>query len=160
MTNCKEFALDDVMSITAIPVADFNLGTLWWQLTPTIPKTNFSPPLANSITIGQKTAATGGILIPIIRETGKAKDEEGDSVSGRLHTVSITCDVDDRDASVWNDLLALERTPSHLLITFRDKTSAFVSSTIDTYLCTIERNGAKTTVTFKIQNYMGVQTIA
>lgn len=159
MTTCKEFVLDDVMAITAIPVADFAPGTAAWQLTPTIAKTGFSPSLFGSITIGLQPAAAGRPLIPIIRTTGKAKDDEGDSVAGRLHTVTVTCQVDDRDSSIWNNLLTLERTPSHLLLTFRDKTQAFVSATKDTYLFKTERDGAKTSASFRIENLMGTQII-
>ena len=45
MNNCKEFALDDLMAITAIAVADYALGTKPWQLKPTIVTTSFSLPL-------------------------------------------------------------------------------------------------------------------
>lgn len=75
MTNCKVF-LDDMMIITAIPVADFIPGTRERQLTPTIPVGQFSSILANSITIGMQPASTDGILIPIMRATSKAKDEK------------------------------------------------------------------------------------
>jgi len=159
MTTCKEFVLDDLMAITAIPVTDFNLGFADWQMKKTIPASQFSPTLARSITIGQQPAVSDAVLIPIMRLTGKAKDDESDSVASRLHPVNVTCQVDDRDPSVWEDLLRLERTPSHLLLTFRDKTRGFASATIDTYLCTAERDGAKVTVTFRIQNYMGIQLI-
>lgn len=147
------------MAITAIPVTDFALGTASWQLTPTIPSVSFSPTLSGSITIGLQPVAAGRPLIPIKRSTGKAKDDESDSVAGRLHAVTVTCEADDRDFSVWNHLLTLERTPSHLLLTFRDQTRAFVAATEDTYLCDTERDGAKTSVTFRIQNIMGIQPI-
>ena len=45
MNNCKGFALDDLMAITAIPVADYALGTKAWQLKPTIVTTSFALPL-------------------------------------------------------------------------------------------------------------------
>ena len=44
MTNCKEFVLDDLMAITAIPVTDFNPRFSDWQLKKTIPASQFSPP--------------------------------------------------------------------------------------------------------------------
>lgn len=166
MTNCTEFLLDDVLAITAIPVEDFRPGTQSWQLTPAIGQDGFHPTLANAIAIGLQPAVRGGALIPIRRLTGKAKDSEADSVAGRLHTVSVSCEVDDRDLSeddsgrtVLDHLLALERTPSHLLLTFRGGTTAFVSATGDTYTCEVERNGAKTGVQFKIYNLMGIQMI-
>ena len=159
MNNCKEFALDDVLAVIAIPVDDFNLGTAAWQLSKTIDSRYFTPTLTHSITIGLKAATEGGTLIPIMRATGKAKDDTQDSVSGRLHTVKVSCEVDDRDAAVWSDLLTLERTPSHLLLTFRDKTQAFVQGTIDTYQCQVERDGAKTSVSLRIQCLMGLQLI-
>lgn len=159
MTSCKEFYLDDVMAITAIPVDDYNLGTLAWQLRPVIQEDTFFPNLENAITIGQQPAVAGGILIPIRKLTGKAKDEESDSVAGRLHTATVTCQVDDREFDVWDHLLALERTPSHLLLLFRDGARGFVSATEDTYLCTVNREGAKTSVDFRIHNLMGIQLL-
>ena len=167
MTNCKEFVLDDATAITAFPVADVPAGTAAWQLHPVISRTGdgFSPTLSRAVTIGQWRAAYGGTaaaaLIPIRRNTGKARDSEGDGVEGRLHTVSVSCQVDDRDPAVWARLLSLERTPSHLLLTFRDGTTqAFVAATRDTYVCNVERDGAKTSVTFRIQCVMGIQLMA
>ena len=160
MTNCKEFVLDDLMAVTAIPVSDFSPGFAAWQLTPTIPSAGFSPTITRAIVIGQKPAVAGGRLIPIVKLTGKAKDDETDSVAGRLHKVAVTCQVDDRDGGVWADLLTLERRQSHLLLTFRDGTTrGFVQATGDTYICTVERDGAKTSVAFHIQNTMGIQLI-
>ena len=159
MNNCKEY-LDDVIAITAIPLADLSVGTSSWQLSPTIPVGQFSPTLSHAITIGIQPATTGGMLIPIKHKTGKVKDDESDSVAGRLHTVNVQCDIDGRSDSVWERLLKLERESHHLILTFRDGTTrAFVSATEDTYLCHVERDGAKTSVTFKIQCLMGVQLI-
>lgn len=168
MPTCKEFALDDLMAITAIPVVDFNpaavpdgspSGINSWLLTPVIPKAQFSPALTHAITIGQQPATTGGILIPIMRLTGKAKDDESDQTAGRLHKVTVNCQIDDRDPSAWTNLLTLERTPSHLLLTFRDQSRAFVQASKDTYLCTVDRDGAKTSVQFRIECLMGIQML-
>lgn len=164
--NCGEYTLDDLLAVIAIPVSDYSLGTLSWQLKPTIPNTSISPPYTNAIVIGgirprdkdNNALAIKG-LIPIKKETGKANDSEGDSTAGRLHTVSVSLEADDRDGSVWELLLALERTPSHLLLTFRGGQQAFVSATQDTYTCEVERDGAKTSVSFKIYNLMGIQLI-
>lgn len=147
------------MAVTAIPVTDFQPGTAAWQLSPTISSSVFSPSLTTAVTIGLKAATEGGTLIPIMRATGKAKDDTQDSVSGRLHTVKVSCEVDDRDAAVWSDLLTLERTPCHLLLTFRDRTRAFVAATQDTYLCQVSRDGAKTAVSLRVQDTMGIQLI-
>ena len=168
MTNCKEFVLDDVMAVTAIPVADYNpadmpdvfaSGVAPWLLAPVIPSSQFAPPLGNSITIGLQPAADGGTLIPIIRMSGKAADEENDQTAGRLHKVTVNAQVDERDTAVWEYLLVLERTSSHLLLTFRDQSRAFVQGGKDTYLCTVSRDGAKTSVQFRIECLMGIQTI-
>lgn len=163
MTNCKEFVLDDVMAITAIPLANISASSITSpvnQLSPTLPSSVIVPSmLSSSITIGLQPAVLGGTLIPIMRKSGKAKDDENDSVAGRLHTVTVTCEADDRDSDVWNHLLALERTPSHLLLTFRDNTRAFVSATEDTYLCNVERDGSKTSITLRVQNLMGIQLL-
>ncbi len=155
--NCKEYLLGDAMAVVAIPLASYDLAL--WQLTPTIASAAFSPTLSNAITIGLQPAVTGGTLIPIRRFTGKAKDEPSDSVAGRSHTVSVSCEVDDREGSVWDSLLALERTPSHLLLTFRSGERAFVSATQDSYVCQVARDGSKTSVSFRIQNWMGIQLI-
>ena len=159
MTSCKEFVLDDVMAITAIPLSDLVIGTVSWQLTPTIPEDDFSPALENSVTIGLQPATQGAALITIMRKSGKAKDDESDSVAGRLHTVSVNCEVDERDTEVWDNLLQLERTPSHLLLHLRDRSRAFVQSSEDTYHCTVSRDGSKITVAFRIQCIMGIQML-
>lgn len=170
MTTCKEYR-DDVMAITAIPVGKISTAVPTspvLALTPTITY-NFSQHFdTDTIVIGFSRASVSsvggaasavGSLIPIVRTTGKAKDDDGDSVPGRLHTVTVTCQIDDRDSSIWSHLLTLERTPSYLLLTFPDKTQAFVSATKDTYSCTVNRDGAKTSVQFKIQNLMGIQLV-
>ena len=152
--SCKEYQLDDLMAITAVPVANISASdpsSPVNRIGATVP--SFSPSLAGAITIGLHPGAD----IPIVRDTGKAKDDESDSVAGRLHTVAVTCEVDDRDGAVWAPLLTLERSQRHLLLTFRGGARAFVSATRDTYICTVERNGAKTSVSFRIQNLMGIQ---
>ena len=159
MPSCKEFILDDVMAITAIPVTDFYPGSSGWQLQPVIAESAFFPTFTHAITIGRQPATTGGTLIPIMRLTGKAKDDESDQTAGRLHKVTVNCQIDDRDSSVWTNLLTLERTPSHLLLTFRDQSRAFVQASKDTYLCTVDRDGAKTSVQFRIECLMGIQMI-
>lgn len=159
MNKCSEFVLDDMMAIIVIPVSDFKPGFSAWQLTPTIDRSSFGPDLRNAVTIGRHAASAGGALIPIRPFTGKAKDDESDSVAGRLHKVSVTCEVDDRDFAVWSILLAVERMQGHLLLTFRDGTRGFVQATDDTYVCTVERTGAKTTVQFRIENMMGIQLL-
>lgn len=168
MPTCKEFTLDDLMAITAIPVTVYNpaavpggspLGVNSWLFSPVIPKAQFSPIFTRVITIGQQPTNTGGILIPIMRGTGKAKDDESDQTAGRLHKVTVNCQIGNRDPSVWTNLLTLERTPSHLLLTFRDQSRAFVQASKDTYLCTVDRDGAKTSVQFRIECFMGIQMI-
>lgn len=159
MNRCSEFDLDDLLAVTAIPVGDYSLGDNAWQLTPTLKNTEFSPTLTNAIVIGLKPAVTGGTLIPIIRASGKAKDSESDSVAGRKHSVTVSCEADDRDGAVWNSLLQLERTPSHLLLTFRNGTRGFVAADKDSYSCEVTRDGSETNVEFKIENLMGIQLI-
>lgn len=171
MTNCKEFVLDDLMAITAIPVSDISVGDVNSpvnQLTPTLDADAFDPDLSNAIVIGRQAAVDDGILIPIKRTTGKAKDDTQDSVAGRLHTVTVDCEVDERGGELWAPIPTqnnepcsqrLERTAHHLVLSFRDGSRAFVSSSDDTYLCTIDRDGAKVSITFKIQNLMGIQLL-
>lgn len=166
MNNCTELLLDDLLAITAIPVSDFPPGIQPWQLAPSIGEDYFYPTLTNAVAIGLQPAAPGGALVPIRRLTGKAKDAESDSVAGRLHSVTVSCEVDTRDLSpddsgrtVLDHLLTLERTPSHLLLTFRGGARGFVQATEDTYVCEVERDGAKTGVSFRIQDLMGIQMI-
>ena len=132
MTNCKEFVLDDVMAITAIPLSNISASdpaSPANQLTPTIPASAITAlMLANSITIGLFPIAKNVTLIPIMRRSGKAKDDESDNVAGRFHTVTVTCEADERDTDIWENLLALERTPAHLLLSFRDNSRAFVAA--------------------------------
>ena len=157
--DCKEFDLNGLLSVTAIPVSDYSPGTHAWQVSPTIPSTEFSPTLTNAIVIGAFPATTGGKLVPIMRGTGKVKDDESDSVAGRKHTVTVSCEADDRDKTTWGYLTALERTPCHLLLTFRGGARAFVTATQDTYACEVNREDAKTSVSFKIDDLMGLQLI-
>ena len=180
MTNCKEFPLDDLMAITAIPVADIPASDTTSPvntLTPTISRAAFYPTLAHAVTIGRTPldlTPSGGVqnraacLVPIRRLTGKAKDEESDSVAGRLHTVTATCEADERDGTLWAPVTALsgapcslhlERTPCHLVLQFRDGTLGFATATPDTYLCTIDRDGAKVNIQFRLQNWLGIQMI-
>lgn len=159
MRTCGEYDLDDLLAITAIPVADYDLGTHDWQLKANIPNASFSPPLKNAIVIGQQPAVVGGIVIPIMRDSGGAKDSEDDSVAGRKHSVTVDCEADERDPEVREHLLYLERTPCHLLLRFRNGTYGFASCTEDTYSCDVDRDGAKTTVKFKLDNLMGIQRI-
>lgn len=164
--NCGEFDLDDLLVITAIPISKYSVGTHDWQLTPTIPNASFSPSLEGSVVIGWQypkdskgnNIAIAG-LIPMMNDTGKAKDDEGDSVAGRKHTVKVSCEADTRDPATLAYLLTLERTPSHLLLTYRNGTQAFVSATEDTYTCEVDHDGSKTSVSFDIENLMGIQRI-
>lgn len=171
MNDCKEFVLDDLMAITAIPVSDISASDTSSpvnSITPTIREEIFNPSLDNAIVIGMQPATAGGVLVPIKRLSGKAKDDESDSVAGRLHTVSVNCEIDERGGEIWEPIAAmsntpcslrLERTAHHLVLSFRDGTRGFVSTTEDAYLCTIERDGAKVSVQFRIQNWMGVQML-
>ena len=165
MNNCKEFILD-VMTIAAIPFKeadDDNISYIVNQLTPYIK--GLTPSLDGAVVFGL-TAPDSATLVPIKRMTGKAKDDEGDSVAGRLHTVTASCEVDERGGEIWADLaigvpcsLSLERNAHHLLLTFRDGSQGFVAANTDCYQCNVERDGAKVTVQFRIQNLMGIQRL-
>lgn len=157
--SCSEYNLDDLLAIVAVPVADYSPLTYGWQLRPTIPNASFSPPLTNAIAIGQCPTYTGSKLIPMTSKSGKAKDSESDSVAGRKHSVTVSCEADDRDSTTWDYLFSLERTPCHLILTFRNSARAFVQASEDTYLCEVNRENAKTSLDFKIENLMGIQLI-
>ena len=158
MLSCKEFELDDLLAITAVPIEDY---TYWSEMVfmPVIRSIDFSLPVTNAIVIGKQPATSSGDLIPIIRFTGKAKDSESDSVAGRKHAVEVNCNVDNRDSESWTLLRTLEQTPRHLLLNFRNNTQGFVAATEDTYLCNVEHDGAKTSVSFRIENISGIQFI-
>ena len=157
MINCKEYSLYDLLSITAIPIAKYTpAGTT--MLVSVIASENFNPTVDSSAIVIAGSASVGS-LIPIKASTCKAKDSETDNVAGRLHTVNVNCEIDDRDADVWTTLQRLEQTPSHLILTSRDNTRFFVQGAEDTYLCSVERDGEKTTVTIKMQCMMGLQRI-
>lgn len=157
--NCKEFYLDDVMAIVAVPVDDYDFWPYVSPLQPTIASADFSLPMTNAIVIGQQAATDGGELIPIIKLTGKAEDAEDDSVAGRKHTVTVKCEVDDRDHGTWPLLHTLEIAPRHLLLTFRGGEQAFVAASEDTYKFSVSRSGAKTSVQFRIESISGLQII-
>ena len=157
MISCKEFALEDLMAIVAIPL-DKYIPTGTSEIEPTLEHDDFEPVIDDdAITIG--SVAPVGALIPIMLATGKVKDSTSDSVAGRLHTVAVSCEIDQRDSDVWALLLRLERTPRHLIITSRDGTRFFAQATRDTYLCNTDRDGSKTTVSFTVKCLMGLQEI-
>ncbi len=158
MGSCKEYELDDVMAICAIPVDDYDHWAVS-ALSPTIPAEDFTPPLGDAIAIGLQAAVSGGTFIPIVRKTGKAKDSPAVSVSGRRHTVTVECDVDDRDTASWTLLHQLQRGAYHLLLTFRGNTRGFVAGTADTFLCEVGRDGARTSVSLRVECLMGLQLI-
>lgn len=157
--NCKEFYLDDVLAIIAVPVNDYDFWPYVSPLQPTIASADLSLPMTNAIVIGQQAATDGGDLIPIIKMTGKAEDSEDDSVAGRKHTVTVKCEVDDRESDTWPLLRTLETTPRHLLLTFRGKKQAFVAASKDTYQFRVSRSGAKTSVQFHIESLSGLQLV-
>lgn len=157
--NCKEFYLDDVLAIVAVPVDDYDFWPYVSPLHPTIASADLSLPMTNAIVIGQQAATDGGDLIPIIKMTGKAEDSEDDSVAGRKHTVTVKCEVDDRESDTWPLLRTLEATPRHLLLTFRGKKQAFVAASKDTYQFRVSRSGAKTSVQFHIESLSGLQLV-
>lgn len=171
MNDCKEFLLDDLKAITAIPVSDVPAGDVSSPVnifTPTFPSDDFNPTLDNAVVIGRQAATTDGVLVPINRSSGTAKDNTQDSVAGRLHTVTVDCEVDERGGEIWAPIAAmdnvpcsqrLERTAHHLLLSFRDGTQGFVSASNDTYVCTVEREGEKVKVAFRIQNLTGIQLL-
>jgi hypothetical protein len=158
------------MAITAIPLSAIqasDVSSAANNPTPTIGKSSFRPSLIGAVTIGrmpldlstQVFTNRSTYFVPVRRLSGKAKDDEGDSVAGRLHTVTATCEVDERGGEIWAHKLALERTPHHLVLTFRDGTLGFAVANEDTYTCTIERDGAKVNLQFRLQNLMGIQMI-
>ena len=167
MVNCKEFALDDLMAIVAVPVGKYTPSSTTSELDqitrvmlmPTIDAETLDDIVdADAIVIG-KTSQNGSALIPIIRETGKVKDSESLDTAGRLHTVNVECEVDDRDSEVWTLLHRLERMAAHLLLTSRDGSRFFVQGSEETFLCTVNRDGEKTGVSLKVQCMMGVQML-
>lgn len=158
--NCKEFELEDVMAITAVPVSAFSIQTVA-TLPARVTSQQFSVTSYDGvIVIGVQPAVAGGALIPIIRTTGKAKDDESDSVAGRSHQVNVTCQVDDRESETWLTLQRLERGPYCLILHFRRGGRGIVVADRDTYRCTVERNGSKTEVSFRIHNLTGLQIVA
>ena len=162
MNACSEYALDGVVEITAIPLSAFNATSV--LLSPVIDGPDFSPSLgASTIVVGLRRAVAYGSpvgrLVPIIHDTAKVKDSESDNVAGRAHSISVECDVDDRESSTWETLRILERTPHHLILTLRDTSRVFVLGTEDAYLCTVERGNGKTELTIKLKNFMGMQRI-
>ena len=158
MSNCNEFYLDNMMEVVAIPINDYN----HWNasaLQPTISKDDFEPTLDNAIVIGMDPVNDKRYLIPIRPGSGKANDDEGDSVYGRKHTVVVSCEVDSRYDGILSLLRTLELTPCHLILTFRNNNRAFVAATQDTYHCKVSRDGSKTQVQFRIECISGIQLI-
>ena len=156
--SCKEFALDDLMAIVAVPVGKYTPSGAT-ILSPTIDGEELDGIVdADAIVIG-KSSQNGSALIPIIRDTGKVKDSESLNTGGRRHTVNVECEGDDRDSEAWTLLHRLERMAAHLLLTSRDGSRFFVQGSEDTFLCTVNRDGEKTGVGLKVQCMMGVQML-
>jgi len=128
------------------------------MLSPVINQEDYNPVYdSDTITIGRMAGA--GLLVPIKNSTGKVKDTSSDSVAGNLHTVNVTCEVDDRDSNIPSILRKLKNTPAHLELTSMNGERFFVQSSTDTYLCSIERDGAKVSVSLRVQCTMGLQRI-
>lgn len=162
MNACSEFVLDSVVEITAIPLSAYNASAT--MLSPVIIASAFNPTFnSDTVVVGLTKAVSSGnpvgSLIPIVHDTAKVKDSESDNVAGRLHSVSIECQVDDRESDRWQTLLLLERTPRHLILKLRDGSRVFVMATEDTYLCTMQRGDGKTSLSWRIQNLMGLQLV-
>lgn len=159
--SCREFALDDVAAITAIPLTKYTeTDTL---LSPVI--NTFSPVFdASTIVIGQvrqQVSGSGvGSLIPLISSSASVKDTETLGVAGRAHTSDVECEVDDRDADVWQTIQTIERAAHHLILLCKSGDRFFVRASEDTYTCTTSRDGKKTSLSFKIHSLMGLQKIA
>ena len=155
------------MAIVAVPVSKYTPGSATSELEQT-KRVMLEPTVsaevldgiidADAITIGT-TSQNGSALIPIIKQTGKVKDAESLDTAGRLHTVSVECEVDDRDSEAWTLLHRLERKAAHLILTSRDGSRFFVQGSGDTFLCTVNRDGEKTSVSLKVQCMMGVQLL-
>ena len=156
-TICQEFYLGEIISITAVPVSDLTLSTAA-IFAPRILSGQWQVNYANAITIGtlKRSSET---LVPIIRRSGKAKDEERDEVSGRSHSVDVSCEADDRAPSSWSALRRLERGPFHLVLGFKSGGTGVVTSDRDSYSCYISRDGSETTVSFKLHNLSGIQIV-
>ncbi len=158
MGYCEEFILKDLTAITAVPVGDVTMGATE-LLTPTLQASQLTISYAHAIVIGRVAATTNGDLIPIISDSGKAKDDVNDYTAGRRHKVTASCDVDDRDTATWNILRRLERDYFCLVLTFRDGARGFAYADEDTYSCTVERDGKDTSVKIQIENLSGIQRI-
>lgn len=158
MGYCNEFILKDLVTITAIPVGDVAVGPMA-LLSPKITTSQLTVAYSHAVVIGRVPATAGGDLIPIISDSGKAKDDVSDAVAGRRHKVAVSCDVDDREPHTWDLLRRLEQEPFCLMLTYRGGEYGFAYADEDTYACTVERDDKDTAVKFSIENLSGIQRI-
>ena len=151
MANCREFALDDLAAIVAIPV--------WKQCGTGMSVESLAGLVQDEDSIVVGSFVRAGSLIPILHATGKVSDTVSDTVAGRLHTVTVKCDVDIRNPEVVPFLRRLQQTPSHLILTSHNGDRFGVYATEYTYLCETEQDDEKTPLSIRIQSVMGLQRI-
>ena len=150
--SCKEFALDNLVSILAVPVSKP------LDAVPTgIESLAGLNADADAVTIG--SYALADTLVRLVPDTGKATDTAADNTAGRLHTVTVKCEADCRDDRAVELLRKLERTPSHIVVTSNNGERFGVYATQHTYLCEVEQDAEKTNVTIRIQCMRGLQRI-
>lgn len=154
---CTEIPLYDVQSIDAVPVADVWISAAAYLATE-LRNSDFVIDPTRLVRIAAQDAGAG--IVPLLLTTrGGIRDEESDGVAGRVHTVTLTADVNEKAASSRAALRRLELRPHTLLIRFIDGRSALVVATKDSYLVTTSRDGSKAAITLRIHTAEGLRYI-
>lgn len=158
--NClQEYNIHDIQCVSAIPAGSLTLAAAAILL-PVIQSSQMTITENGIISIGVPLVSfvfEGTIL----HNTGEfdCKDSESDAISGRSHTVSVSCSVDVRSSSSRAHLRALEDGPYCLLLHFRGGNMGLIMSDVDSYDCSVEYSKSTPTVSFKIHNLAGVQLV-
>lgn len=159
MNNCTETLLKGIVAIIAVPEKELSLTTTA-QLSPTI-KTGDGTQLTFSRTnaIGIGRGKDIAMLTRIIPSTdyAEAKDNEGDSVAGRAHNITVQMDINDDNTGVLPWLLKLEREAHSLILCLANGRYYVVTSTEDSYQFNVNRETNKVGIEFRIHNLMGCQ---
>lgn len=105
----------------------------------------------------EEDAANTVVMIAGMR--GSIKDDESDSVAGRIHTVTLTADVNESSASTRSSLRRLESRAHALLLYFRDGRMGLVQCDRDSYLTTVARGETHSSIQMRIQDLLGIQWV-
>lgn len=99
------------------------------------------------------------IVIPIKPETGALKETPGTDENGTYYDVTVTCDVEEVGANVYDDLDLLKKNVSHLIIKTFPNNDMVVRSADYAYSFDYHENGGVLSLEWNIRNKVGAQRV-